>query len=153
MNEIEPWRAPEHHARELAKAMAEWPEHMRFMITVTPHSADQHLSWLAMPNPNPVEELRQVVELYDRYEQAEKEFADGLDDDQERTPDELAIYEAWGDEVNQRLGDALHDLLGFRCHYSSTNKAKAEFLLGIYRRDQTLLQFDQVETLLESMIQ
>jgi len=48
---LEPWMGAEYHARELAKTMAQWPDCMRFQITIVPHQPEQPLFWLAMPNP------------------------------------------------------------------------------------------------------
>lgn len=83
---------------------------------------DARAEWVAMPYP--VEELRQVVELYDLYEAAE-------------------------DREDSR--SALHDLLSFKCQITATRQAHAEILLGVYQRDRSLADVDQMLTLLESI--
>lgn len=36
--------------RELAQAMAEWPDFTRFQVTVYPHDAGQRLFWYSAPD-------------------------------------------------------------------------------------------------------
>lgn len=48
----DPWRAAEFHGRKLAEAMAEWPDYMRFQVTIKPHDAQQRLFWMSMPDEN-----------------------------------------------------------------------------------------------------
>lgn len=145
----DPAQAAEHHARRLAEVMATWPEEMRFQVTIYPHDANQRIFWFSAPDP--VEELRQLVETYDRHELAETEFVEALDDDRDRTPEELAIYKAWCDQAHDRTRKTLFDLLEARCQNQSTRKAQAEILLGIYKRDRGLVDIEQMLTLLEAI--
>lgn len=145
----DPWRAAEFHGRKLAEVMANWPDCMRFSVTIRPHDAEQRLFWVCEDDAK--SERRQLQEVFDLYQNAEKEFSEGIRDDREMTAEELSTYEAWGKEVTERSREALHDLLSFRCQHFSTRQAQAEMLLRIYRSDRWMLDIGQMETLLESI--
>lgn len=135
----DPWQRAEHHARELAKAMAPWPESMRFSVTIHPHDAEQRLFWLSAPLP--ADEAAALSACIDVHRAALKAFADV-------TETEGESYAA-ADEAESQ---AFTNILAFRCRWTESKETKARYLLGLLRQPcAAQLDADQLEVLLESL--
>ncbi len=140
----DPWHPAEHHARELARAMAAWPDCMRFEVTVKPHDADQRLFWYLAPDP--VQELENLSGCIEAHRAALAEFtavaapADAPEEETQAADDAEAA--------------AFEELLKFPCQTKEAKARKAEYIVGHLGRNRFSLELDidQLETLLHSLI-
>lgn len=136
----DPWAGAEFHARMLAKAMASWPESMRFSVTIHPHDAEQRLFWLSAPLP--ADETAALSACIDVHRAALKAFADV-------TETEGESYAA-ADEAESQ---AFANVLAFRCRWTESKEMKVRYLLGLLRQPcAPQLDADQLESLLTSVI-
>lgn len=136
----DPWRAAEFHGRRLAEAMAEWPDCMRFHVTIKPHDAEQRLFWMSMPDEDA--ELEQLNSCIQRWQLATEAFGNICDQDS-------AIRDAACD-AELVAWDAL---LRFPCRTGKAKERKVGFLVStICKPLEPRLESEQIETLLASLI-
>ncbi|NTI29262.1 hypothetical protein [Rhizobium rhizogenes] len=140
----DPWHLAEYHARELAKAMAAWPDMMRFQITIVPHAADQHLLWVQMPNPEG--EVGRVNELIEAHRSALERFAAVAD------PDDASEEERQAADHAETA--AFDELLKITCETTAARERKADYIVEHLGKNRFSLELDvdQLETLLGSLI-
>ncbi|OBZ96726.1 hypothetical protein ADU59_03000 [Pararhizobium polonicum] len=142
---LEPWKDAEHHARGLAKAMATWPDCMRFQITIVPHQPEQPLFWLSMPAPEI--EVGQLDEAIKAHREAFR-VTDTMPEELEECDEGQRAFEA--------EDSTFAALLHFNCRTGATKARKVEYLLAHIRKRNRFdleLNADQLETLLDSLIQ
>ena len=132
----DPWRAAEFHGRKLAEAMAEWPDCMRFQVTIKPHDAEQRLFWMSMPDEET--ELDQLDACIERWQTASDAFA--LVCDTDRAVREVAC---------EAEDAAWSELLEFPCRTSKAKERKVGLMVSANRHR---LESDHLETLLQSLV-